>query len=53
VLLPLQTSKAPELKKFVFWALTKGQSFGPKLLFQPIPKSTLVVAEKTLKRIHA
>jgi phosphate transport system substrate-binding protein len=53
VLLPLQSSKAPDLKKFIFWALTKGQTFGPKLLFQPIPKSTLVVAEKTLKRIRA
>jgi phosphate transport system substrate-binding protein len=53
VILPLQTSKAPELRKFVFWALTKGQTFGPKLLFQPIPKSVLTVSERTLKRIHA
>jgi phosphate transport system substrate-binding protein len=53
VILPMQTGKAPELKKFVFWALTKGQTFGPKLLFQPIPKSVLVVAEKSLKQVHA
>jgi phosphate transport system substrate-binding protein len=52
-ILPLQTGKAPELKKFVFWALTKGQTFGPKLLFQPIPKSVLVVAEKSLTKVHA
>ena len=52
VILPMQTSKAAELRKFVFWALTKGQSFGPKLLFQPIPNSVLVVSEKTLKKIH-
>ena len=32
---------------------TKGQTFGPKLLFQPIPKSVLVVAEKTIGKIHA
>ena len=31
---------------------TKGQTFGPKLLFQPIPKSVLVVAEKTITKIH-
>jgi phosphate transport system substrate-binding protein len=53
VIVPLQSAKAPELKKFLFWAVTKGQAFGPKLLFQPIPKSVLVVAEKTIAKIHA
>ena len=53
VIVPLQSSKAPELKKFLFWAVTKGQGFGPKLLFQPIPKSVLVVAEKTIAKIHS
>jgi phosphate transport system substrate-binding protein len=53
VIVPLQSTKAPELKKFLFWAVTKGQTFGPKLLFQPIPKSVLVVAEKTIAKIHA
>ena len=52
IIVPLQTSNAPALKKFVFWALTGGQKFGPKLLFQPIPKIVLVRAEKTLNRIH-
>ena len=31
VILPLKTSKAPQLRKFVFWALTGGQKYGPKL----------------------
>jgi phosphate transport system substrate-binding protein len=53
VIVPLQSTKAAELKKFLFWAVTKGQAFGPKLLFQPIPKSVLVVAEKTIAKIHA
>jgi phosphate transport system substrate-binding protein len=53
VIVPLQSAKAAELKKFLFWAVTKGQAFGPKLLFQPIPKSVLVVAEKTIAKIHA
>jgi phosphate transport system substrate-binding protein len=53
VIVPLQSAKAAELKKFLFWAVTKGQTFGPKLLFQPIPKSVLVVAEKTIAKIHA
>jgi phosphate transport system substrate-binding protein len=52
VIAPLQSSKAPDLKKFLFWAVTKGQAFGPKLLFQPIPKNVLVVAEKTIAKIH-
>ena len=52
VIVPQQSSKAPELKKFLFWAVTKGQKFGPKLLFQPIPTSVLVVAEKTIRKLH-
>jgi phosphate transport system substrate-binding protein len=53
VIVPTQSSKAPDLKKFLFWAVTKGQTFGPKLLFQPIPKTVLVLAEKTITKIHA
>ena len=52
VIVPMQSSKAAELKKFLFWAVTKGQTYGPKLLFQPIPKSVLVVSEKTIKKLH-
>jgi phosphate transport system substrate-binding protein len=52
VIVPLQTSNAPALKKFIFWALTGGQKYGPKLLFQPIPKIVLVRAEQTLTKIH-
>ncbi|HZR95715.1 MAG TPA: phosphate ABC transporter substrate-binding protein PstS [Gaiellaceae bacterium] len=51
VVVPQQTAKAAELKKFLFWAVTKGQTYGPRLLFQPIPKSVLVVAEKTIAKI--
>jgi phosphate transport system substrate-binding protein len=53
VIVPVQSSKAADMKKFLFWAVTKGQTFGPKLLFQPIPKSVLVVAEKTIAKIHS
>jgi phosphate transport system substrate-binding protein len=52
VIVPTSSPKAPELKKFLFWAVTKGQSYGPKLLFQPIPKNVLVVAEKTIAKIR-
>jgi phosphate transport system substrate-binding protein len=53
VLLPVKTDKAPELRRFVFYALTQGQKLGPKLLFVPIPKPVLVAAEKTLKQVQA
>jgi phosphate transport system substrate-binding protein len=53
VIVPASTSKAADLRKFLFWAVTKGQSYGPKLLFQPIPKSVLVVAEKSIAKIHS
>jgi phosphate transport system substrate-binding protein len=52
VILPLGSSKAVPLRKFVFYALTQGQKLGPKLLFQPIPKVVLVGAEKTLRRVR-
>jgi phosphate transport system substrate-binding protein len=53
VLLPTKTSKAADLRKFVFWALTQGQKqeYTAKLLFVPIPKPVLVSSEKTLKKV--
>ncbi|MFL5910566.1 MAG: phosphate ABC transporter substrate-binding protein PstS [Gaiellaceae bacterium] len=55
VIVPLQSSKAADLKHFLFWAVTKGQN-GPytaKLRFVPLPKSVLVVAEKAIAKIHS
>jgi len=52
VIIPKQTAKAADLKKFVNWALTKGQADGPKLLFQPIPKVVLKASIKTLALVH-
>jgi phosphate transport system substrate-binding protein len=51
VILPTSSPKAVELRKLVFWALTKGQTYGPKLLFSPIPKKVLAASEKTLKQV--
>jgi phosphate transport system substrate-binding protein len=53
VIVPTKSVKAAELRKFLFWAVTKGQTFGPKLLFQPIPKPVLVVAEKAITKIKS
>jgi phosphate transport system substrate-binding protein len=46
------TPKAAQLKRFIFYALTGGQAFGPKLLYGKIPVPVLVAAEKTLNKIH-
>ena len=53
VILPTKSDKAADLRKLVFWALTKGQSYGPKLLFVPVPKMVLAASEKTLKQIRS
>lgn len=53
VILPLKTDKAAELKKFVDWALTKGQSYGPKLRFVQLSPLVQKAARKTLSRVHS
>jgi phosphate transport system substrate-binding protein len=54
VIVPLQSSKAADLRKFLFWAVTHGQEakYTARLRFVPIPKSVLVVAEKAIAKIH-
>jgi phosphate transport system substrate-binding protein len=52
VILPLESPKAAALKTFVNWALTQGQAYGPKLLFQPIAANIRTPALRTLARIH-
>jgi phosphate transport system substrate-binding protein len=53
VILPLQTSKAADLKRFVTWAVTKGQPFGAKLLFVALPKPVQAAAKRTISRVHS
>ena len=53
VILPTKASNAQELRRFVFWALTNGQQYGPKLLFVPIPKVVLSYSEKTLLKVKS
>jgi phosphate transport system substrate-binding protein len=53
VIVPLKTEKAAELRKFIFWAVTKGQAYGPPMLFAPIPRGALVVAEQAIAQIKS
>jgi phosphate transport system substrate-binding protein len=54
IIVPAQSSKATELRKLIFWALTVGdKTYGPKLIFVPkFPTKVLVAAEKALKQIQ-
>jgi phosphate transport system substrate-binding protein len=53
VLAPTASSKAAELRKFIYWAITAGQKFGPPLLFAPLPKPVLSFNYKQIKKIQA
>jgi phosphate transport system substrate-binding protein len=53
VILPTKSSKAQELKQFVRWAVTKGQTSGPKLLFSPLPKVVEKASLKTLGSVRS
>jgi phosphate transport system substrate-binding protein len=53
VILPTKTDHAPALRQFVFWALTGGAKYGPKLLFEPVPKVVLRASEKTLSKVQS
>src|SRR5581483_7013616 len=53
VILPTSSPKASELRRFVFYGLTQGQRFGPKLIFARLPLPVLVAAERTLKQVQA
>jgi phosphate transport system substrate-binding protein len=55
VIVPLSTTKAADLRKFLFWAVTHGQDgkYTAALRFVPIPKKVLVVAEKAISKIKS
>jgi phosphate transport system substrate-binding protein len=52
VILPTSSPKAADLRKFVYWALTQGQKFGPKLLFQPLPVAVQAYGFREIKKVQ-
>jgi phosphate transport system substrate-binding protein len=52
VIVPTSSSKAADLRKFVYWAVTQGQKFGPALLFSPLPVSVQAYAFREIKKIQ-
>jgi phosphate transport system substrate-binding protein len=51
VLVPSHTAKAALLKTFIGWAITTGQSLGPKLDFAPLPAKIVSADQATLQKI--
>jgi phosphate transport system substrate-binding protein len=46
------SGSASSLKKLIGWAVTKGQSYGPKLIFQPLPAAVVSFDKKQITKIH-
>ena len=54
VIVPLKSGdKAADLRKFVYWAVTAGQKYGPPLWFVPLPATVKAFAYREIKRIQA
>jgi phosphate transport system substrate-binding protein len=51
VIVPTDASKAADIRKLVYWAVTQGQKFGPPLLFSPLPKPVQAFAFREIKKI--
>ncbi len=51
VIVPIASSKAADLRRMIYWAVTVGQKSGPKLLFQPLPKQVQSFDYKQIKLI--
>ena len=52
VIVPTSSSKSAELRKMIYWAVTRGQTFGKPLLFQPLPIQVQAFAFKQIKQIN-
>ena len=46
-------SNAGNIKKLISWAITKGQSYGPPIIFEPLPKPVVTFDKKQIKKIHS
>jgi phosphate transport system substrate-binding protein len=54
VIVPTRSGdKAEDLRKFVYWAVTQGQKFGPPLWFVPLPVQVQGFAYREIKKIQA
>jgi phosphate transport system substrate-binding protein len=47
------SKNAGAIKQLIGWAITKGQKYGPKLFFAPLPKPVVTFDKKQLKTVHS
>jgi phosphate transport system substrate-binding protein len=47
------SANAANIKKLLRWAITKGQKFGPAIMFEPLPKSVVTFDKKQIRKIHS
>jgi phosphate transport system substrate-binding protein len=47
------SSNAADIKKVIKWAITKGQQYGPAIMFEPLPKPVVTFDQKQLRKIHS
>jgi phosphate transport system substrate-binding protein len=47
------SGNAATIKKLITWAITKGQKYGPALIFEPLPKPVVAFDKKQIKKIHS
>jgi phosphate transport system substrate-binding protein len=52
VIVPTSSPKAADLRKFIYWAVTRGQAFGPPLLFAKLPGTVQAFAFREIKKIQ-
>ena len=52
VIVPTSSGKAAELRKFIYLAVTRGQQFGPPLLFARLPTTVQAFAFREIKKIQ-
>jgi phosphate transport system substrate-binding protein len=53
VIAPTNSPKAEDLRKFIYWAVTQGQKFGPPLFFVPLPATVKAFAYREIAKVKA
>ena len=46
------SANAASIKKLITWAVTKGQTYGPPLVFQPLPAAVVTFDKKQIAKVH-
>jgi phosphate transport system substrate-binding protein len=46
-------ANAANIKRLITWAITKGQSYGPALIFEPFAKAIVKFDKKQIAKIHS